>query len=340
MHAVDREALFRAAFPHLSEVGLGVLDVGARGGLHHVFDELARYVHAIGFEPDAEEYQALERAGRSVPYRSASFLPLALGAETGSAVLHLCRSRGASSLRQPNVALLSRFPDAGRFTVERTTTVNLVSLDSLTRSADPKIHHPVDFLKLDAQGAELDILTGARETLRDVVGLEVEVEFAEMYLGQPLFRDVDRFVAEHGLKLFKLRRMEWVRNTVTEGWRSSAGQIIHGDALYLRDPLDGGAWRPTDARQAEALIAIACVYDLHDFAVELASTGPITSLVQAGAVKEFVRERCRALTNPRRQARTPLSVLRAFAGMVLRRPYLHDPQQHWARGDRNFYSQL
>lgn len=62
-------------------------------------------------------------------------------------------------------------------------------------------------LKLDVQGAELDVLLGSQEQLRHIVMIEAEVVFNPMYRDQPLFSDADRFLRACGFMLWRLRQL-------------------------------------------------------------------------------------------------------------------------------------
>lgn len=303
-----------------------------------MFDEIASLVEAVGFEPDPEECERLNQRFRSgVGYRSLKCFPFGLGRKEGNQELHLCRSGGVSSVYRPNRPLLDRFPDATRFDVRDTIHIPVRDFDGLLKESRECLPNNIDFIKIDTQGSELAILEGARETLlRHVVAVEVEVEFAKLYESQPLFRDVDLFLSNCGFTLFKLRRAEWVRRDYELRPCVSAGQLIFGDALYLRDPLDPQtSWIPRDARQAEALILISILYDLHDFALEISSSPQISSMVDSERILQYVHDRSAILSRPWGHIHSTRDFFRwckDAIGMLWRY------KSHWSRGDGNFYS--
>jgi FkbM family methyltransferase len=61
-----------------------------------------------------------------------------------------------------------------------------------------------DFLKLDVQGAELDILAGATETLKSIKYLFTEVSLYEYNKGAPLFYEVHTAAAQLGFRMIDL----------------------------------------------------------------------------------------------------------------------------------------
>lgn len=77
-----------------------------------------------------------------------------------------------------------------------------------------------DFLVLDVQGAELEVIKGMGDLLTKVNWLFLEVSKKELYLGGALVDEVDTYLRDKG---FRRRFVEWDRNA---GW---------GDALYIRD---------------------------------------------------------------------------------------------------------
>jgi FkbM family methyltransferase len=75
----------------------------------------------------------------------------------------------------------------------------------------------VDFIHVDVQGAELQVLRGAGAMLESTRAIWLEVESVPLYAGQPLKADVETFMAERGFTLL----VDTVRR-------------ISGDQLYVR----------------------------------------------------------------------------------------------------------
>ena len=66
--------------------------------------------------------------------------------------------------------------------------------------------------------------------LNECLIIETEVEFMEMYSGQPLFHDISSFLHDRDFQLLYLNRVFKGRNLPHIG--RNRGQMIFGDALY------------------------------------------------------------------------------------------------------------
>jgi hypothetical protein len=108
--------------------------------------------------------------------------------------------------------------------------VRAVTLDGLVRNASMK--GPF-LLKLDVQGGELSVLSGAKQSLKETALLVVEIN-------RPDLRDVDRLVEEAGFDLFD----------VTDIGRNSAGNYAWHYATYLKRSLmerfGAPLWKPDE----------------------------------------------------------------------------------------------
>jgi FkbM family methyltransferase len=62
----------------------------------------------------------------------------------------------------------------------------------------------VDGLKLDVQGAELEVLAGASEMLKRCKVVQVEVSFRRVYEKAPLAHEIIKFFAERGFRIFDI----------------------------------------------------------------------------------------------------------------------------------------
>jgi len=204
-----------------------IVDVGARGGVHARWNDYIDRIDVVAFEPDFEECTRL--SVQAPPYKI-KYLPYALGAKDGEkATLHVCRKPGCSSLLRPNMDLCSQFAYAENMEVVGTQEVTLHRLDTVCKDFQP------DVLKVDTQGTELAVLEGAGNLLDGTTAVELEVEFVPQHIGQAMFSDIDAFMRSRGFMLRGLRRTYWRHRG--DYAHAAGGQLMHGDALYLRPDL-------------------------------------------------------------------------------------------------------
>ena len=88
------------------------------------------------------------------------------------------------------------------------------------------------FMKIDTQGSEYEILKGGKNVINNSIGFEIEIEFKEMYLNQPLFSEVNQFLLSNNFILLDfLNLCKWERDNYR-----NFGEIMFVDALYLKRP--------------------------------------------------------------------------------------------------------
>jgi len=111
--------------------------------------------------------------------------------------------------------------------------VKTESLDDLISSRN--LPH-CDFLSLDTQGSELEILQFAQNTIDNCVGLKLEVSFVEIYKDQPLFGDINKFLIDRNFRFVKFTAIEeFAPRELGEDFWGDKMQMA-GDAIYLREP--------------------------------------------------------------------------------------------------------
>jgi len=156
--------------------------------------------------------------------------PMALAGAIGQRTLYVTDTPSASSLYRPNQKNITRWRGSlDGFKVAEERVVDCVTLEFLANTAGLV---NIDFLKIDTQGSELEILMGGGEILHRTGVISLEVEFVELYDNQPLFGDVVRELSYHGFR--------FVNFTHGHAWRgldagTSPQKRIWNDVLLVRD---------------------------------------------------------------------------------------------------------
>lgn len=206
---------------------LTFIDVGAMGGIPKKWSALSGVMKVLAFEPDEREFKKL------VNSPTITYFNYALWERSEDLKYRIARGAGKSSFYFPNKDFLKQFEDESRHDVIKEEFLPASRVKSLDAIIKENQISDCDFIKLDTQGSELKILMGGKnEALSKIFGANIEVEFAEIYKGQCLFRDIDAFMADHGFELIDLRRAFWKRKDYYD--YVGKGQLVFGDALYFR----------------------------------------------------------------------------------------------------------
>jgi len=173
-----------------------IIDVGAAYGsfalqCYNIFPD-TKY---ILIEPLEEYRPFLETVTRSIP--SAEFILAAAGAEPGEITINVHPDLVGSSLYLED-------EDSNVNGVPR--TVPAVTLDCLVK--DGKLKAPF-LIKIDVQGAELDVLLGAEETVRDTEYIILEVSLFEFFKSGPQFYDVVTFMKSRGFVAYDICGLQY-----------------------------------------------------------------------------------------------------------------------------------
>jgi FkbM family methyltransferase len=192
------------------------VDVGAFDG--RFFETVRREVRltsALLIEPQPEYHALLQaRFGRATGVRIVNRL---VGEGRATVPFHANVQAATSSILEIDQAVVRGSFDTSR---RHTTTMETVSLDELTADADEAI----GLLKIDVQGAELEVLKGASRTLRRTEHIWIEVSFRPLYFGSPVFGDLHLFLQDREFRLVSL----------LEGFRGAGGELLQADCLFRR----------------------------------------------------------------------------------------------------------
>jgi FkbM family methyltransferase len=179
--------------------GMTVLDVGAHHGLYTLLaaKSVGRTGRVVAFEPSLRERKRLVRHLRVNRCGNVRVAPYALGENAGDAELFVVKGRHdwCNSLRPPDVD-------------ERTCTVR-VEVQRLDDVLEKLEIGRVDFVKLDVEGAELEVLYGAVKLLKGEARptrpvIMVEVQDLRTRPWGYRAREIVRWLAAMGYRWFQI----------------------------------------------------------------------------------------------------------------------------------------
>jgi FkbM family methyltransferase len=254
---------------HLDNIHITVCNVGSRklGAWDDYgtkeWGYFAPNLSIYGFDADAD---ACESANAELEERNINWIekhiPLALGKATEEKTIYVTKNPMCSSLYPPNESYLARFSNLIELAgLDYTIELDVTTLDAFCASEEIQ---KIDFLQIDVQGADLDVLKGATEVLqRSVLAIQIEVEFSPLYINQPLFADVDSYLRSHNFTLFDIAPAYRSRARSPIISQKRTGQLLWGDAFYFRDLVREDI--DISLKNPEEMLKLACIADILDF---------------------------------------------------------------------------
>ena len=251
---------------HLLDGGpLRVVDVGSLGGLQEELRPALELIEAIAFDPNHDDCARLNAAAAEAGHRH-RFEPYVVGGEDGERPFYVCRKVSSSSLLRPNREFHSAFSAADRMDVTRVDRVHTREFGRVLRMVDAR----PEYLKLDAHGIERDLLESlSASQWTGLLAVFTEVLFAPLFIGQGEFGELDATLRERGFRMYQLRRFSGRRAILDPRCSVSRGQLLFGDALYLRSPAD------VDDDQRRRLALVALLFNHYDLAIDLLRDDPV-----------------------------------------------------------------
>ena len=186
----------------------GIIHVGA-----HYGEEIEEYVDngiqdIIVFEPLSATFDVLQERLNDINANIKGY-QVALGSEEKIATMYLSSNESqSSSILKPKLHL-THHPDVH---FEGTEEVEIKLLDSFDTGN-------ANFINMDVQGYELEVLKGGVKTMERVDYVYCEVNRDEVYENNAYIEELDEFLSNYDMK------------RVETDW---AGQIW-GDALYIKN---------------------------------------------------------------------------------------------------------
>jgi FkbM family methyltransferase len=194
-----------------------VVDVGAHHGQFALF-AAERFpgasLHCVEALPDAQAL--LEKVIEPLPRKRIH--RVAAAGEEGTRTFHVSRLDDSSSLLPIGRRYTSAWPgteQADEIEVRTARLDDVLELDSLERPL---------LLKIDVQGAELEVLRGAERLLELADEVFLEASFMEFYSGQALAGEVIAHLHGRGFELSGVFGMK----------RDRAGRCLQADLLFGR----------------------------------------------------------------------------------------------------------
>lgn len=179
-----------------------VFDVGANSGQYATMlrTRVGYCGLIISFEPNPKLIGELRKKSQSDPLWIIK--DIALSNTDGPQTFNIMVEDQFSSFKSPTTAEYSGLSHLNH--VKEVSTVQCHQLDTIFNDLKREHKFQRPFLKMDTQGNDLAVLSGARKSLTEILGLQSELGFKRLYQDMPLFNEALDAYTRAGFELSAL----------------------------------------------------------------------------------------------------------------------------------------
>ena len=263
-----------------------LVDVGCGLGIDPAWRMFGDRLTGHGFDPQVDEVERLRAVETGRMQYHAAFVglppdhPLRQRREARRAETSYFEPGGRSSAEAARRQAAERgdrtYYETNAWTDQTLATETIGLADALRRQGVES----VDFVKIDTDGSDLDVLVSFEEMLgpAGVLGLMVETPFTgDDDPSTNTFHTIDPILKRNGFLIYTMSVNRYSRQALPAQFKydilaqTISGQPVWGDLVYLRDAAHPD-WRRFGELSPTKLLKLACLYELFelpDCAVEL-----------------------------------------------------------------------
>lgn len=206
---------------------LNIVDVGARYGLHPSFKEFENIANIILVDLDEEEVQRLKKKYKD--NLNIEVLNVALGNKEENKIVNFTKHKGLITSYDFNMNFLkeySYFEEESEIVQKRE-----ISFETI----DKVFANSIDYLKLDVEGGELDVLKGSIKQLKEnILAVRAEVNFHRVFQNQALFGDINNFLTQYDFELLNIDYNGQGLSMSKYTMPKRNGYLVDGDAVWVK----------------------------------------------------------------------------------------------------------
>ena len=197
-----------------------VLDVGANTGqfAEQLRGDIGYSGRIASFEPMSSAFQQLQK--NALGEHNWEIFNFALGDTIESRKINLAGNSQSSSILKMLPAHENAAPNSKYIGVE---TINVKTLDSLFNELCSKGESV--YLKIDTQGFESKVISGAENSLKEIDTVELEMSLVPLYEGGALFLDMCGLMIAKGFSLVS------IENVFSD---DKTGRLLQMDGIFHR----------------------------------------------------------------------------------------------------------